>query len=308
MRCAANQKRGALVDLSILTTRIPVDQLHAKFRDFGITPARLIAIGFDVRPGPQRQPGLVEVQRLTAHRGETPQRLVTLDVEHHPGFAYLWNIQSRHGRSVVEGDADLSRVIHTPEFARAHNALLGLIRNGNAPAHGDIFLVGSGARPQTWDASGRAYAPLFGEDSRRAFLRLRRQDILWAEGNRLVAAPADALAVADRYTDTRSIFAAAAEISMLSKVHGRMGHHIVVTAGREFVELDLGENAADPMNRMVVSRKMTSTGLFIGHADPGRGLKALVSLEMGTKGGWQLAIYPLAAPPDARELATERRA
>lgn len=296
------------MDFTLQSTLVPVDQLRPLLRDLGITSARLVAVGFDVRSGPQRRLGVIEVQYLLVRGGDAaPQRLSVLPVEHRPGFAYLGNLQSRHGRSVVEGDADLARVINEPEFARAHDVLLGLIRRGVADAHGDIFLVGSASRPWTWDASGRINKLLFGEGSRQAFLRLRSEDLLWAEDNRLVAAPLEALPELRSFTETRNIFAASRAITMLSRAHGRTGNRLVVTAGREYTELDLGENAAHSATPPTAIRQATGTGFFIGHVDPGRGgFKALVALETRATGGWQLAILPISYPQAPASSAEER--
>lgn len=290
---------------------VDIDRLLPTICDLGITPARLVALGFDARTGNNRRHGTVEIQHLMTRGGESPRGLVTMEVRHQPGLAYLWNVQSRHGRSVVEGDPDLEQVIHTAEFARVHDVLLGLIRgsNGSGLVHGEIFFVGSASRPWAWDASGQGYTTLFGEGCRRAFLRLRRDDILWAEGTRLVAAPADELPHASTTTKTRSVFMARSDITMVSKAHSRMGDRIVVTAGREQSEVNLGPNAVGPRTKVVVGRQAVGTGLFIGHTDQGRGLKALVSLELGTKGGWQLVIFPVgdtsASPIAERQTASQ---
>lgn len=283
-------------------------QLHPFISDRGITPARIVAIGFDARTGVDRERGQVEVQYLMTKGGETPERIVELDITHLPGVAYLWNIQMRHGRAVVEGDPDLQKVVSTPVFAHVYNVLAGLLRNGNGGSEpsGEMFLVGSSKEPFTWDASGRGFTLIFGEESRRRFLRIRRHDILFAEGDRLVAAPVEALAEAGTFAKTRSVHAVNGPIAMLSKVHGRMGSRVVVSTGRnEHTEIEIGDNAADPASKPMVTRRSIGRGLFVGNTDRGRGLKALISLEIGTKGQWRLAIYPVDGPK-APEIVAAR--
>lgn len=283
------------MDLELKTATADIGRLNPTFRDLGITPARLVAIGLDTRLGQARDDGTVEIQYLVPRNGETPLRVHEFDIIHRPAYAYLWNFQMGNRRAVVEGDPDIARVINTPAFARVHDVLAGLIRGSRDEASGEAFLVGSSKEPYSWDASGRGFNLVFGEKSRRRFLRIRRNDILWAEGERLVAAPSEALSEAGTATKTRSIFTAPGPIAMLSKVYGWTGARITASTGRnDHTELDLGENAADPKSKLVITRTSRGRGLFVGNTSPnGKGLKALITLEISDKGGWRLAVFPI---------------